>query len=163
MADGGAIAKYPGPLVPTMSVQLHPVLPVTHRCIRTVASEPSVECLALGAGRDDTEGSAAAPSLYLPKGGVIRLRIPVAAGSRSVTIKAKQLSATLPRPSARLVANADIGLNADLSGSAPAGSDWVVIGPLAFTATLKGGVMIELFAPWSGGESGCWFDSLTVT
>lgn len=163
MADGGTIAKYPGALVPTMTVQLHQILPLTHRCIRTVASEPSVECLALGAGRDDIEGSAAATSLYLPKGGVIRLRIPIAAGSRSVTIKAKQPSVTLPRPSARLVANADIGLNADLSGSAPAGSDWVTIGPLMFTATAKGGVMIELFAPWSGGESGCWFDSLTVT
>ena len=163
MADGGSIAKYPGALVPTMPVQLHPVLPVTHRCIRTVSAEPSVECLALNAGRDDTEGSASAPSLQLPKGGVIRFRIPIAAGSRSVTIKAKQPSATLPRPSARLIANADIGLDADVSASAPAGSDWVLIGPLTFTATNKGGVMIELFAPWSGGESGCWFDSLTVT
>lgn len=57
----------------------------------------------------------------------------------------------------------DIGLNADLSGSAPERSDWVVIGPLNFTATAKGGVMIGLFAPWSGGESGCRFDSLAVT
>ena len=163
MADGGSIAKCPGPLVPTMSVQLQQVYPVALRGVRTLSGEPSADFLALDAGRDDTEGSASAPSLYLPRGGVISLRIPIAAGGRTLTIKAKQPSTTLLRPSVRLLRNAAIGLNADVSASAPAGSDWVTIGPLTFTATAKGGVMIELIAPWFGGESGCWFDSLTVT
>lgn len=162
MADHGEIARYPATYLPTMVVQVQPVLPLVPRCIRTVHAEPSAERLALNAGRDNAEGTSTQPSLYLPQGGLIRLRIPVAAGSRAVTVKARQPSGLLPRPTARLLPNAAIGLNAEVSATAPAGPGWVSIGPLTFTATANGGVFVELFAPWSGGESGCWFDALTV-
>lgn len=158
MADRGNIARcLPGPAV--VVVQRNLIFP---RILRAITTVGLAEQLAAEARRDDSEGSSAPPSLYLPKGGRIRLRIPIAAGSRAVTIKAKQPSMALPRPTARILANAAIGLDADLAATAPVGSGWVSIGPLTFTASANGGVVVELFAQWSGGDSGCWFDALTV-
>jgi|GEM_PF-2230628 len=158
MADRGDIARcLAGPAV--VVVQRKPIFP---RILRAITTVGLAEQLAAEARRDDSEGSSAPPSLYLPKGGRIRLRIPIAAGSRAVTVKARQPSAGLPRPTARILTNAAIGLNADLTAAAPAGTGWVSIGPLTFNATANGGVEVELFAPWSGGISGCWFDALTV-
>ena len=72
-------------------------------------------------------------------------------------------SILIARPTLTVRANPAIGVNADVTATAPAGTGWVTIGPLTFTASASGGIVIELFAPWDGGESGTWFDSISVT
>lgn len=162
MADHGSIANCPSLTTPGMAVQAQAVYPIVHRCLRVLGAEASAERLAIEGRRDDGEGASVPPSLYLPKGGQVRFRFPVDAGTRSISVKAKQPSGTLPRPSIRILANASIGLTSDLSAAAPTGAGWVTIGPMTFVATAAGGVFLEVNAPWNGGESGCWFDAIIV-
>lgn len=136
--------------------------PVVLRAIRTLTSGGMESRLNVGVFRDLTEGEPSPPSLHMSKGGILRFRIPVAPGSRAISIRAKQPSALLPRPRFRLLANVEIGLLDDLVAVAPAGGDWVTVGPVTFVATQAGGVVVELFAPWNSHEAGCWFDGLTV-
>ena len=136
--------------------------PVVWRAIRTLNSGGTDGRLNVGAVRDLAEGEPSPPSLHLPKGGVLRFRLPVAPGARAISIRARQPSGILPRPRMRLLANPEIGLNEDLSAFAPLGDGWVTVGPVTFIATQAGGVVLELFAPWDNHEAGCWFDGLTV-
>jgi hypothetical protein len=153
-------APYDNGLDPTASRRTL-ALPNTFRGIRTVSQDASAEMLALHAGRDDEEGESA-PSLYFEHGGRIRLRLAVKAGARVVSVRCKQPDANLERASARVIANAAIGLSEDVAGTAPAGSGWVTIGPFSFTATQDGGVFLELVAPYNGYHGECWFDSVNV-
>lgn len=139
------------------------VFPVVVRAIRMLGGDPNADRLSVEARRDDTVGFSAPPSIYYPRGGFMRIRLAVSAGLRSVTIKAKQPATGIPRPTAKILANPSIGVNADVSATAPSGTDWVTIGPITFTPSTAGGVYLELFAPWSGFEGGCWFDNVSVS
>ncbi len=143
--------------------QVQNVFPRILRVVRVLGLHGDADKLLVGAGRDDSEGTQSAPSLHLPRGGSLRLRIAVDAGNRSVSVKAKQPDAALARPTLRVLPNAEVGVQTELLAVAPVGAGWVKIGPITFTATTKGGVEVQLTADWRGGLSGCWFDSLIVT
>lgn len=138
------------------------VFPIIVRAVRLLGGDPNADRLSSYAQRDDAVGFSAPPSIYYPRGGFLRIRLAVSAGLRSVTIKAKQPATGIPRPTARILANPAIGVNADVSATAPSGTDWVTLGPITFTASTAGGVVLELFAPWSGFDGGCWFDNVSV-
>lgn len=140
--------------------QKNPIYPLIPRVVR-VLGDPAP--FVSGSGRDDSVGYPSGPSLSMPRGGTLRIRVPVDAGARGISIAVLQPSTTLPRPSITIRANPAVGLYSDLQASAPAGSGWVTIGPLAWTATAAGGVWIDLVAPFSGGESGTWWDNRVTT
>jgi len=114
-------------------------------------------------GRDNAEGSPTTPCLRITGGGVIRIRIPVDAGSRSISVKAREISNVVPRPLLRVCENGEIGLLAALEATAPAGTGWVTVGPLTFTASAKGGVAIDLVSFGQSWEGECRWDSLSIT
>lgn len=118
--------------------------------------------LALGIGRDDSEGFETAPSMKMRFPAKFRFRLSVEPGSVGVTIKVKQASNVTPRPTLTLLANAAVGLTGDLSGSAESSEDWVTIGPLEFTATAQGVVIAELACHnVAENEAGCFWDKFT--
>lgn len=118
--------------------------------------------LGLGVGRSDAEGYEEAPSMVMRFPAKFRFRLSVEPGNVGVTIRVKQASNVTPRPTLTLLANSAVGLTGDLSGSAAAGEDWTLIGPLEFTATAKGVVVAE-FACHNVAENdaGCFWDRLT--
>jgi hypothetical protein len=76
---------------------------------------------------------------------------------------AKQVQTLIPRPVLRVRRNAEVGLGADLSASAPESADWVKIGPVTWNATATGGVYVELVTFATGHLAACWWDDLAIT
>ncbi len=117
--------------------------------------------LVIRAGRDESEGHDEVPCICLGTLGCFRARVAVNAGSRSVSVYAKQPVTGQPRPRLVVRSNAEIGLAQDISQTAAAGTGWVKIGPITFATSQRGGVWVELWNPSVGWP--CWFDDLTVT
>ena len=100
----------------------------------------------IGVVKNTTDGNPSSPSLSLLIPGMWRFRWVVKAGTRSISIYAKQNSTgSAFRPSLIVKANPNVGLNNDISGSAPAGSGWQTIGPVSFTSTGTDVVWVELW------------------
>jgi hypothetical protein len=97
-------------------------------------------------GRNNTEGDPAQPSLQITSGKAKwRFRWIVAAGARTLSIKVKQQDISEARPTLIVKANPDIGVNADVTETAPAGDGWVTIGPAAITPSSDGAVWVEIW------------------
>jgi hypothetical protein len=158
MADHGNIAECLGQLEPSGRVANPLVYPLTNRTIVCLQSD----VLPLGSGRVDDDGFPAPPCLRVPRGGSLRFRLGVEAGPRSVSVRVKQPSADLPRPTLRVLANAEVGIATDLIATAPTGASWVRIGPISFTAASAGGVVVELASWHHGGDAGAWWDTIQV-
>lgn len=143
------------------SYPLNP-FPLVHRGTRVLAAPFQLD--AAGSGRDDTEGRTSPPSFRMSNGGSLRFRLAVtAAGLRSISVWAKQPDATLPRPVLWVLRNDAVGLLADLTTTASAGAGWVQLGPVTFTATATGGVVVELNSYSIGHVAECYWDDLAIT
>ncbi len=182
MADQGSIATLPGEIYSTLVALRAPLFQASGQAVwhddrlastRVALRAPAfifrgasvlvgVQDRLWGGGRDETEGNPASPSLRVAGGGVFRFRIPIDSGQRSVSVKCKETSALAPRPVLRICENGEVGLLAAVEAVAPAGSGWVTVGPATFTATAKGGVVIELVSFSLSWEGECYWDSLTV-
>ena len=114
-------------------------------------------------GRDESDGSPASPCLRVLGGGVFRFRIPVDAGVRSISVKCREASTLAPRPVLRICENAEIGLLAPIEATAPAGTGWVTVGPVTFSASVKGGVVVELVSFGLSWEGDCRWDSFGLS
>jgi len=131
--------------------------------------------LQVGLSKETTDGSPTAPSLKLDyPGSMWRFRWVVKTGNRSLTIAAKQNSTgSLYRPSVIIRKNPSIGLNADISASAPNGAGWVTIGPINFTVSGSDVVWVEMhnnnnswsMQSWDGmlQPAPCWFDHIVAS
>jgi hypothetical protein len=117
-----------------------------------------------GVEKSTTEGSPSQPSLALTQPGNWRFRWVVRTGTRTISINAKQASNQTSRPSMVIKSNTSIGIDNDVSGSAPAGTDWVTIGPLTVIPTGTDVVWVEL---WNNSISisndPAYFDHIVVT
>jgi len=182
MPDQGAIAKLPGTMAVVVVALRAPIfsgsgtaLWADHRFASTLVAQRAPLFLFRGAtmlvgvqdqlwpgGRDDLEGSPTPPSLRVVGGGVMRFRLPVDAGVRTLSVKCRETSSLVARPTLRVRANVEIGLQADLEAVAPSGSGWVTVGPLTFTASTKGGVAIELLSFAASWEGECQWDNLLL-
>jgi hypothetical protein len=111
--------------------------------------------------RDDAEGVAAPGSLRLDGYGVWRFRWSVAAGRRTVSAKVKQPVNVVPRPQLAVLPNPAIGVAVEVTADAPAGTDWVDIGPITFTPDVAGVVWVELRALYDAPVP-CWWDDVTL-
>jgi len=96
--------------------------------------------------------------------GTYRFRWTVAAGSRSISIDCKQAVNLSPRPRVTVLANPEIGVNADVQGSAASGTGWVTIGPIAVTPSSAGALWVILEALYDG-QSGIptYWDHIVTT
>lgn len=121
------------------------------------------QAYALG-GRDNAQGNPSPPSLRLDVKGTYRLRWTVAAGARSISIDVKQAVNLSPRPRVTVIANPDIGVSADVQGSAGGGTGWVTIGPISVTPSSAGALWVILEALYDG-QSGCasYWDHIVTT
>jgi len=91
------------------------------------------------------DGSPATPCLSVDTPSYWRLRWVVSPGQRTIYILAQQNSTgSVYRPSLVLKSNPTVGLNSDVSGSAPDGTGWKQIGPVTFTSTGTDVVWVEL-------------------
>jgi hypothetical protein len=121
--------------------------------------------LVYGVTQSYTEGSPSAPCLELSQPSMWRFKWTVGGGNRTISIKSKQAtnSISASRPSMVIKANTSIGLNNDVSGSAPSSTGWVTIGPLSFTSNASGSVIVELYNNSTTAEqSSAYFDHIVV-
>ncbi len=118
----------------------------------------------LGLNRDDTVGTATAPSLRIDNPNAFRFRWGLTAESHSIQVSSKQARSvnTSSCPSIVVKANASIGINSDIIAYAPSGSsDWTTIGPLIVAPLIGGGVWVELRNNEYGfKDNPAWFDQL---
>lgn len=115
------------------------------------------------ASRNNLEGDPAPPCLQLNAGrDYWRFRWIVETGARTISINVKQTENVSPRPTLVVKANPDIGVNADVTETAPSGTGWVTIGPAAINPTSDGAVWVEV---WNNidGILPCYFDNIQQT
>jgi hypothetical protein len=121
----------------------------------------------VGLKRNDSDGSplSQTPCLQLTYPGLWRFRWSVQAGVRSLYINAKQPDNGISgqRPMMVVKANPSVGLSADLMMSSAAGSDWLTIGPLTFTATAAGMVWVEVHNHCQTSNYPALFDHIVTT
>jgi len=119
--------------------------------------------LCFGAGRSNTEGNPATPSLQLRYPSVFKFRWAVRAGTRSIQVNVKQAINTSPRPQLIVRANPAIGVASDQSATAGSGTGWIVVGPVTVSPTTAGVLHVELVSnSTSESEAGCFFDHIVV-
>src|SRR5690606_2428061 len=136
--------------------------PVIYRGLRVVGvGDTNSDRLYLG-GRDNTDGEPDAPCIRIRLGGSLRFRCPVDSGTRRISVKARERSSQPERPRMVVHANNEIGLNSALTAQAPPGTGWVTIGSVTFTASQKGGVVVELISYRSTTEGDCQWDNLVI-
>lgn len=156
MADRGSIAYDACQLAQENSYRL---LATRIRCIGCDGSE-----MVMGS-QSTSDGDPAQPSLSLNTKGVKRFRWVVPSGTHSLQINVKQACNLTPRPAVIIKANPSIGVNADVSGTASAGTGWTVIGPLSVSPTSAGRLWVELWNYVDGqpGVLPCLWDHLIRT
>lgn len=117
----------------------------------------------LGISKELVEGDPA-PSLLMQYPATMRFRWAVLDILNSVQVDVKQASNVSPRPTLTIKANPEIGVNADVVGTAASGTGWVTIGPISATPTSRGVLIIELECPTrEEGDDGCFWDNLVTS
>lgn len=92
-----------------------------------------------------TEGSPSSPCIRLDYQSSWRFRWVVKPGQRQISVRVKQVKSFAgQRPTLTVKANSNVGLTTDQTAVAPEGIDWVVIGPVIFTATGTDMVYVEV-------------------
>jgi hypothetical protein len=123
-----------------------------------------IRILETGLTRSLSEGSPSASSLKLDEPIMWRFRWSVTAGTRTISVRAKQSVTTVSqRPTMTVKANSNIGVNSDLPATASISSDWVTIGPISFLATAAGVVWVELRNNAYYSNTPAYFDHIVVT
>lgn len=113
-----------------------------------------------GVERSNTEGFPTPPSISLLWPTFWRFRWGVKAGTRTLKMYVKQVLNGDPRPSVKVIANPEIGLNADLEVFAGSSTDWTPI-TVSFTATADGGVWVEMHNNYGSFADPAYFDHIT--
>jgi hypothetical protein len=115
-------------------------------------------------GKDTSEGNPQ-PSLRMDAVGFWRFRWSVTSGARTIQIDCKQVLNGAPYPTLVVKANASIGVNADVVGTAGTGAGWKTIGPITANPTSAGALWVELRNNMDAqsGMGKCYFDNLVTT
>lgn len=123
-----------------------------------------LQYLTFGAGKDSVVGNPTAPSLALKYASTYRFRWVLHTGVNILYVNCLQAINLMPRPTVTAKANPDIGINADVSATAPSGTGWVTIGPVSVTASAAGAVYVWLTSnTTSENAAPCYFDHLVAT
>ncbi len=100
--------------------------------------------LGFGTFEDLSDGDPASPSMGMWFPTQFSFRWVVNPGTHTIQVNVKQDINISPRPSMIVKANSSIGVNSDVSASAPSNTGWCVIGPITVTATAQGILIVEL-------------------
>lgn len=113
-------------------------------------------------GEEFTQGIPTSPSLRFDAAGAWKFRWVVSAGTQTLTISCMQAANQAPRPSVVVKAHPAIGVNSDITVSAPSGGGWVAIS-VPVTAAATGAVWVELHSDLdaSPGVYPTFFDHLS--
>lgn len=113
--------------------------------------------------RNNTQGNPNSPCLELTAPAMWRFRWVVKPGQRQLSIRAKQIK-TFPgqRPTLIIKKNSNVGINIDIKATAPEGIDWVVIGPIIFTATGTDVVNVEVHNNLQIQSCSAFFDHIVA-
>lgn len=114
----------------------------------------------IGAIRNNVEGNPSSPCLELTSNGFWSFRWVVPAGTREIWIDTKQASNNTARPSMIVKANAAIGVAADVTGTAAAGTGWVTIGPVTITPSSPGVIYVEFWNNTIHTDDPAYFDHI---
>jgi hypothetical protein len=117
-----------------------------------------------GMSKETSEGSPNSPCIRLEFPSFWRFRWVVKPGQRQIAVRVKQAK-TFPdqRPKLVVKANANVGLTSDLEAVAPEGTDWVVLGPIIFTATGTDMVYVEVHNRLQISFTPMFFDHIVAT
>ena len=88
------------------------------------------------------------------------------AGTRTISIMTKQAGTGLAagyRPTMVVKANPAGGIPVDVTGTAPNGAGWVMIGPLTVSPTSDCSVWVELHNNFTDSYQTAFFDDLKAT
>lgn len=113
-------------------------------------------------GEDFIQGSPAAPTLWMDAFGVWRFKWVLEPGAHTLQVNVLQAANMSPRPTMVIKSNPSIGLNADVSATAPSGAGWTVIAAPTVTATALGATWVELHnnLDTNVGQTPCYWDHL---
>lgn len=112
-------------------------------------------------GKFEVDGASAPPSLVIRAPFTfIKLRIPVLVGTRTLSVKVRQVKPSSPRPKMVLRADGTV-VATPQSATAAAGSGWVPIS-ISFTALVDGAVDVELWNTTFAADTETFFDDLKV-
>lgn len=110
-----------------------------------------------------SQGTPSAPSLAIAGPTLWQFRWQIRVGTQTIRCAVLQASNTTPRPTMTIKANPDVGLNADVVGTAPGGTTWVTIGPLSVTASAVGVVLVQLSNNKVDSYDTAYFDLIVAT
>lgn len=110
-------------------------------------------------GRSNTEGIFA-PSLDIKSRGYWRFRMLVQPGTYTLYINVKQSINLDPRPSLTVEANPAMGIPADVTAIAPAGTGFVKCGPVTFIPTATGPIWVRFNANYEAQNIDCYWDNV---
>jgi hypothetical protein len=118
--------------------------------------------------QDTSEGDPALPCLRLQSKAVWRFRWAFASGTRTISVRVKQVLNIAPYPTLTVKANPSIGIATDVTATAGAGANWKTIGPVTITPSANGATWVELSNNQyglKGNEYGehCFFDHIVKT
>lgn len=113
--------------------------------------------------RNNSTGTPTAPSIQIYGPGVWRFRWTIRVGTQTIRCACMQVGNGTPRPTMVVKANPDVGLNADVTGTAPSSATWVTIGPLTVTASAVGAVFVEFHNNYLAAYDTAYFDLLVAT
>lgn len=153
MADLGSIANKG--LLTKASAPLGPI-----RYLKVIQCEN--QSFYLGS-KSTTEGDPAQPSLKIDAYGMLRFRWTVESGARTISINVKQAINLSPRPTLVVKKNTEIGVNADVTGTAASSTGWVTIGPVTINPTSDGAVWVEIHSNYDGEDAPSYWDHVVTT
>jgi len=124
-----------------------------------------------GLAQDNTQGSPAPPSLYMPWVGYFGIRWGVQLGTQSLIVAVMQPANLAPYPSLVVKANKLVGVMSDVTFTSTGSTTWIDI-TASITATAPGALWVELhnnlhgsYDPTSLSQvaaSPCWWDNIRV-
>lgn len=131
-----------------------------HWSIRSIVCDSTYHCRG---AKDTTQGDPSQPSLRIDGKGVWRFRWAVSSGTRTISVSVKQALNISPRPTLVVKANAAIGVNSDVTGTAGSSATWVTIGPVTASPSSDGALWVELRANLDYQSATCYWDNIQTT
>lgn len=119
--------------------------------------------LQVGASESLSQGYISPPSLQLSAPGFWRFRWTVTAGTHTVSAYVMQPANLAPFPTLTVQANPAIGVNSDVTVTAPGGGGWVLMGPASITASLEGVLWVLLWNNLCVANSPAYYGQISVT
>ena len=120
--------------------------------------------MGFGVFEDLSDGNPSSPSMGMWFPTSFSFRWVVLPGTHTIQANVKQDIDIGPRPTMVVKANSSIGVNSDVTATAPLNSGWCVVGPATITATAQGVLIVELISNTTSVDADpCLWGQIVVT